>query len=136
MATQIRTVDCNAREAGRRLRSARAYLEAAELILIDDREEFAGVAAGNAVLAGIAATDAICCKGLRKCFRGDDHRQAAELLETASHDGPKLKKVLLRLLDLKDAAHCGFGDFSKANARKAVKLARELVSSADVLFQR
>jgi hypothetical protein len=136
MATQIRTVDCNAREASRRLRSARAYLEAAELILIDDREEFAGVAAGNAVLAGIAATDAICCKGLRKCFRGDDHRQAAELLETASHDGPKLKKVLLRLLDLKDAAHYGFGDFSKANARKAVKLARELVSSADVLFQR
>jgi len=41
----------------------------------------------------------------------------------------------LRLLDLKDAAHYGFGDFSKANARKAVKSARELVNVAEVLFQ-
>ncbi|MDE3008210.1 MAG: hypothetical protein KGJ10_09350 [Acidobacteriota bacterium] len=136
MASQIRTIDCSAREANRRLRTARAYLEAAELIFVDDREEFAGVAAGNAVLAGIAAADAICGKGLRKCFRGDDHRQAAELLATASPDGPKHKKLFVRLLDLKDAAHYGFGDFSKSNALKAVKLARELVSSADALFQR
>jgi len=77
MAPQIRTVDCSAREANQRLRSARAYLEAAELILVDNREDFAGVAAGNAVLAEIAADHAICPKGLRKCFRGDDRRQAA-----------------------------------------------------------
>ena len=88
------------------------------------------------MLAGIAAADAICGKGLKKCFRGEDHRQAAETLETASHDGPKCKKVLRRLLDLKDAAHYGFGDFSKTNVQKAVKLVRELVSSADALFQR
>jgi hypothetical protein len=37
----------------------RAYLEIAELILGDERSEFSGVAAGNAVLAGIAASDAI-----------------------------------------------------------------------------
>ena len=135
MASQIRTVACSAREANQRLRSARAYLEAAELILVDNREEFAGVAAGNAVLAGIAAADAICGKGLRKCFRGDDHRQAAELLATASPDGPKHQKLLIRLLDLKDAAHYDFGDFSKSNSLKAIKLSRELVSSADTIFQ-
>jgi len=135
MPAQSRVTDCDAREARQRLRSARAYLEAAELILSDDREEFAGVAAGNAVLAGIAAADAICGKGLRKRFRGQDHRQAVDLLETASQDGPRNRKLLLRLLDLKDEAHYGF-DFSKANALKSVKLARTLLSSAEALFQR
>ncbi len=72
MTPQMRVTDCTVREARQRLRSARAYLEAAELILGDDREEYAGVAAGNAVLAGIAAADAICGKGLKKRFRGED----------------------------------------------------------------
>ena len=88
------------------------------------------------MLAGIAAADAICGKGLKKCFRGEDHRQATELLEVAFFDGPKCKKILLRLLDLKDAAHYGFQDFSPVSAQKAVKLARDLVSSAEDFFQR
>jgi len=62
----IRTISCGTREARQRLRSAHAYLEAAELILADNRDEFASVAAGNAILAGIAASDAICCKGIKK----------------------------------------------------------------------
>lgn len=136
MTLRIRTVDCTIREARQRLSTARAYLEAAELILGDERREFSGVAAGNAVLAGIAAADAICGKGLKKCFRGEDHRQAAELLEGAFFDGPISKKALLRLLDLKDAAHYGFQDFSRMSAKKAVKLARELVGSAEDFFQR
>jgi hypothetical protein len=110
-------------------------LEVAEMILVEDREELAGVAGGNAVLAGIAVADAICGKALKKRFRGDDHRQGAELLGGASHDGSINKKALLRLLDLKDQAHYGF-DFSRANARKALKLARELVSRAETAFQR
>jgi hypothetical protein len=111
-------------------------MDAAELILGDERKGYAGVAAGNAVLAGIAASDAICGKGLRKRFRGEDHRQAVDLLETASQNGPRNKAVLLRLLDLKDAAHYGFGDFSTVSARKAVKLAQELVRNAEYMFQR
>jgi hypothetical protein len=90
----IRTVACTIREARQRLVTAVAYLEVAELILVDERSEFAGVAAGNAVLAEIAAADAICGKGLKKCFRGEDHRQAADLLEDAFFDGPKCKKRL------------------------------------------
>jgi hypothetical protein len=136
MTSSIRTVACTIREARQRLVTAGAYLEVAELILGDERSEFSGVAAGNAVLAGIAAADAICGKGLKKCFRGEDHRQAAELLEESFFDGPKCKKNLLRLLDLKDAAHYGFQDFSRVGARKAVKLAKVLVDSADGCFQR
>jgi hypothetical protein len=133
---KIRTVVCTIREARQRLNTARAYLESAELILGDERRAFSGVAAGNAVLAGIAAADAICGKGQKKFFRGEDHRQAADLLEAAFFDGQKCKKTFLRLLDMKDAAHYGFEDFSRVNARKAVKLARELVASADDFLQR
>jgi hypothetical protein len=136
MTARIRTVVCNPREARQRLNSARAYLEVAEVILGEERLEFSGVAAGNAVLAGIAAADAMCGKGLKKCYRGEDHRQAAELLETAYFDGPKCKTFLLRLLDLKDAAHYGFQDFSRVNAKKAVKLAQQLLGSAEDMFQR
>ncbi len=136
MTSRIRTVDCTIREARQRLATARAYLEAAELILGDERREFSGVAAGNAVLAGIAAADAIYGKGLKKCFRGEDHRQAVELLEVAFFDGPRCKKTLLRLLDVKDAAYYGFQDFSRVSAQKALKLARELVGSAEDFFQR
>ena len=136
MTSTVRTAPCTNPEARRRLTTARAYLEAADLILGDERREFSGVAAGNAVLAGIAAANAICGKGQKRCFRGEDHRQAAELLEAGFVDGPKCKRALLRLLDLKDAAHYGFQDFSRVNVQKAVKLARGLVAMADAYFQR
>jgi len=104
----IRTISCGTREARQRLRSAHAYLEAAELILADNRDEFASVAAGNAILAGIAASDAICCKGIKKCFRGDNHRQAAILLETASNEGRDTRRYsydswTLRMLHITDS---------------------------------
>ena len=45
-----------------RLATARAYLEVASTVLAEQaRDEFLNVAAGLAVLAGIAASDAICC---------------------------------------------------------------------------
>lgn len=136
MGSYVRTSACTSGDARKRLRTAHAYLDAAELVLTDERDEYAGVAAGNAVLAAIAAADAICCRNLKKRFRGADHRQAAELLETATSEGTKAKATLLRLLDLKDAAHYGFGDFSRSKARTAVKIARELVTIADSILNR
>ena len=63
-----------------------------------------GVAAGIAVLAGIAAADAICGVRLREIHRGDDHRAAATLLSRATPDGAKLAATFKRLIDVKDAA--------------------------------
>lgn len=136
MVRPMRTTPCDAGDAQRRLLAARAYLDAADHALRDDRDEYAAVAAGNAVLAGIAAADAICCAGLGVCSRDQDHRQATELLATATSDGRIYKSALLRLLDLKDAAQYGFGGFSKANAKRAVRLARTLVEGADSVLQR
>jgi hypothetical protein len=128
-----RTAPCGAAEAQSRLRTARAYLEVAALVLDErDRDEYLNVSAGLAVLAGIAASDSICCVRLRSRHRGDDHRGAADLLRRATPDGPELARTLLRLLDLKDEAHYGVMVVAPPyrKARDAHKWAARLVERA------
>lgn len=116
-----------------------AYFQAAELIL-DERaavkQENLSVAAGNAVLAGIAASDAICGQRLRKVHRGDDHRGAIDLLRSAVPDGQKLSTKLGRLLDVKDEAHYGIIFVSARKASDAVRAAAALVERAQTEVQR
>jgi hypothetical protein len=59
-----RIVTCTAAECRSRRDQARAFLQVAELVLSEGRRE-AHVAAALAVLAGIAATDAICGPDVR-----------------------------------------------------------------------
>jgi hypothetical protein len=96
-----------------------------------DRDEHLNVAAGLAVLAGIAASDSICCTRLGLRHRGDDHRGAAELLRQATPDGAELAATLLRLLDLKDAAHYGVIVVAARKARDALRWTRLLVDRAN-----
>lgn len=62
-------------QARSRLRTAKAYLEVADLVLSEtDRDEYLNVSAGLAVLAGIAASDAISSR--RSSLRGDGDQRA------------------------------------------------------------
>lgn len=126
-----RTTRCTVQEARQRLRTAQAYVEVAELVLNEtQREENLNVAAGLAVLAGIAASDSISGARLGRIHRGQDHRAAADLLRRAVPDGPKLAAQLLRLLDIKDSAHYGFQVVAARGARDSVKAAQRLVARA------
>ena len=137
MPSSSRTAACTVADARTRLKTARAYLEVADLVLGEkEREEYLNVAAGLAVLAGIAASDAICCARLRIRHRGDDHRGAADLLRTATPDGSNLARVLLRLLDLKDEAHYGVMVVAARKANDAVRWARTLVDRASQEVER
>jgi hypothetical protein len=118
------------------LQTAAACVEAAELVLDDGREEFRTVAAQMAVLAGIAASDAICCRRLGKRHRGDDHRRASDLLRAATPSGAKDASTLSKLLDLKDEAHYGVIAVSASRARSAVKWAKMLVARASAELER
>jgi hypothetical protein len=132
-----RTAACTAADARTRLKTARAYLEVADLVLGEkERDEYLNVAAGLAVLAGIAASDSICCARLRSRHRGDDHRGAADLLRTATPDGANLARVLLRLLDLKDEAHYGVRVVAARKASDAVRWARTLADRASQEVER
>lgn len=118
-------------EARARLRTAEAYLQVAELVLSEpDRHGFANVAAGNAVLAAIAAADTICATRLHQIHRGDDHRAAGDLLRTATPDGKQLAATLAKLLDLKAMSQYGTSLMSARNARDAARWAAALVARA------
>lgn len=131
MSKSAKTALCGTAEARARLRTARAYLDVATDVLSEQaRDEFLSVATGLAVLAGIAAGDAICCSRLRCRHRGDDHRSASALLKTATPDGAKLSTTLGRLLDVKDEAHYGVIHVSTRKAKDSVRWATDLVSRA------
>jgi hypothetical protein len=131
MASSSRTAQCGIAEARTRLRTARAYLEVAGLVLEEcDRDEYLNVSAGLAVLAGIAASDTICCARLRVRHRGDNHRGAADLLRRATPDGAELAATLLQLVDLKDAAHYGVPVVAASKARDAHRWAARLAEWA------
>jgi hypothetical protein len=106
-------------------------LEVAGFVLEErGRDEYLNVAAGLAILAGIAASDAICGIRLGYVHRGDDHRRAQDLLRTATPDGQKLATNLGRLLGLKDAAHYGVLVVAPRRASDALRWAAYLVERA------
>jgi hypothetical protein len=129
-------VPATAGDARTRLTAAAAYLDVAELVLDDDSAGMPGVAAGLAVLAGVAASDAICARNLKQIHRGDDHREAADLLETATPDGRALARTFRKLIDLKDESHYGLTLVSRTRARNAVRWATTLVDEARRQVQR
>jgi hypothetical protein len=125
-----RVVTCTAAECRTRREQARAFLEVAELVLTEDRRE-AHVAAALAVLAGIAAADAICGLSLGKWSRGQDHHQAVNLLGDVALRDSTLPTKLRRLLADKDAAHYSPNLITVAEAKTMVRQAAALLAEAD-----
>jgi len=130
MPSRTRSVAANAEHAKVRRRAAEAYLAVAELVLDEKGESVPSVAAGLAVLAGIASSDAICARRLGQVHRGDDHRSAAALLQQSVPDGKKLAATFLRLVDIKDEARYGLVIVPTSKARSAVRWAQQLLVRA------
>lgn len=127
-----RTQQCTRADAQTRLAQADAYLTAANFILNEAGEDEAdfGVAASVAVLAGIAASDAVCCAKLRKRPRGPSHTDAVKLVETVSPDGPDMARDLKRLVARKDDAHYGLILVTEKRAHEMVTWATRLTVQA------
>ena len=104
--------------------------------LVVDDDTIPGVAASLAVLAGIAAADAACCATLGRRHRGQDHRDAARLLEGVEPDGPAMAKDLRRLLGRKDDAHYGLGSLAAGEERRMVEWAHRLLANAATSIER
>jgi hypothetical protein len=117
-----------------RRQQARAFLDVADLVL-DEPSESAQphVAAALSVLAGIAASDAICGLRLGRYARGQDHAQAAQLLETVDLPDQSLPATLRRLMAAKDRAHYSPQLMTRNDARTLIRLARILVEAAERL---
>jgi hypothetical protein len=131
-----RTQDCNEGDARRRLRDARAQLELAELATADSSAEDKKAAASCAVLAGIAAADAACCRSLGRRSRSQDHGDAVALVRQVAPDGADAAKQLERLLGVKDQAQYGFEDIGGQRLAAARRQARALVAFAERVLTR
>ncbi|MBA2348982.1 MAG: hypothetical protein H0V81_11875 [Solirubrobacterales bacterium] len=128
----IRTQDGDAAQARNRLQSAQAYLQVAEMVAEDDSDDaLRGVAAGLAVLAGIAASDAVCCAALGRRSRGDNHKDAVKILGSISEEAKLAATSLRRLIDIKDQAHYGFTTVSAQTRTTSLNAARKVVAFAE-----
>jgi hypothetical protein len=132
-----RTQRCTEQDAATRLRHARKFLEVAELAAGEGEDiEYASPATALAVLAGIAASDAACCKGLGRRARGQNHHEAAALLEQVTPGGKRAANSLSRLLNLKDEAHYGLFDVGGQHLKASLRQAADLVEFAAKIVAR
>ena len=120
-------------DVAQRAGAARAYLQTAEesfllATKVDSPSADAQVSAANSVLAGIAASDAICGKVLGECASDQDHNAAVKLLASVVPDGPRISAKLGRLLG--DKTQVQYGNYStKSKAETMLRNARELIDS-------
>lgn len=132
-----RTQRCSETDAAACLRRAEKFIEVAKLVADEgDDVEYASPATALAVLAGIAASDAACCKSLGRRSRAPDHRAAAELVEQVVPGGRSAATALSRLLSLKDEAHYGLFDVSGKDLKSALRQAAVLVQFAEETLRR
>lgn len=110
---------------------AREYLLLAELVAAEDRQFAHNAAAGNAVLAAIAASDAICCLRLGRYHAGEDHRAAARLLGQVRPSGPELAKQLTRVLSVKDQVHYSGDPIPESRMVGVLRSTARLVETAE-----
>lgn len=131
-----RTQSCGLAEAHTRAGSAAKFLEVARLIESEEEGAFRSVAASLAVLAGIAATDAACCRALGRRSRGSNHHDAEALVAEITPGGTQAATSLRRLIDLKDTAQYGIIYVSRDDFKMAMRQAEQLVEFADEVIRR
>lgn len=131
-----RTQVCGNREAQAKLRRAEQFMEVATLIKDEPDPDWASAAAALAVLAGIAASDAACCKALGRRSRGQDHHDAERLLEQIEPGGKNAANAMRRLINLKDEAHYGFYNVAAQDLKSAFTQAERLIRFARAVLAR
>lgn len=130
-----RTQPCDRAQARTRLENAQKSLEVAELAASEQEIPASrSVAAALAVLSGIASADAACCAALGRRSRGDDHREAADLVRQIAPAGDRAARALIDLINLKDTAQYGLIPITQRELTTTLRRARTLVDfAADVL---
>lgn len=133
--TSARLVPMSSADVKNRADHARSFLAAADLVL-DFGEEvdispITNIVGSLAVLAGIAASDAICGMGTGKRSGSPSHVDALELLAGATDQGRSHAARLQTLLKSKSATHYSAIRLTDALAAELLKTARRLVSATD-----
>jgi hypothetical protein len=131
-----RTAPCGQAEARIRIADARAQLQLSQLATTSSEPEEAKAGISCAVLAGIAAADAACCKALGRTNRSQSHHDAVALLGQVEPGGDDAAKHLQRLLALKEESQYGFGVVGGQKLTQAQRRAESLVGFAEGVLRR
>jgi hypothetical protein len=131
MAKRSSTTPLSNVESRARLTEARAYLELAELNVASDSPAERKVSGSNAILAGIAAADAICGLVLGQRSASEDHVHAVALLAEATRPAKKAVNSLRRLLTEKTPIQYGVQPVSLTDAAQLLKWAHDVVDEAN-----
>lgn len=121
------TSNCGPEQAKNRLDVAKQYQELAHLKAKEKLGAARNVAAGNAVLAGIAASDAICCWNLGERSSSSSHSDAVVLLAKLDK---KLAKHLSILIGDKTTSHYGEKFIGVETLKSCLRAMDQLVLSA------
>lgn len=113
-----------------RLEQAKAFAELAELDPFASDGPTRSAAVSNAVLAGIAAADAICCRRLGRHAAGNDHQQALDLLDQAGELGMSARKQLATLLSAKNKAQYEQVDPTVTEAKRVMRAMHRILELA------
>ena len=122
-----------ASDAIARAAHTRAFLEAATLCLGENDAAYRNVSASLSVLAGIAASDAMCGHALREAPHGQDHTEAVNMLARVSATGARR---LGTLLSAKTTSQYGFSFVTPSRARDMLQQARRLCDEMQALLAR
>ena len=118
---------CDRQAAAQRYDQAKAFAEMAELDPLSSEGPRRPAAVSNAVLAGIAAADAICCRRLGRRAAGDDHQQALALLGDTGDVGMAARGHLETLLSIKNKAQYEEVDPTVTEAKRAIRAMRSIL---------
>jgi hypothetical protein len=132
-----RTRPMTASEVRARASHAREYLQVARAI----RDDVAlsarnNLAASNAVLAGIAAADAICGHVLGRRNAGEDHAAASELLRQATPPTSRAATNLTRLTASKTDSQYSPNLIGASKAAQLMTAAERLVDEMEAILRR
>jgi hypothetical protein len=88
------------------------------------------VAVSNAVLAGIAAVEALCGKRLGRRSNSNDHSDALVLIRQVAEVRARAERLLQTLLSVKNKAQYESADPNAAETKKALRAMRQLIEVA------
>lgn len=126
-----RIVPCDGSYAPTRFRKAEAFALTAELDPISTEGPQRSVAVSNAVLAGIAAADVICCRTVGKRSAGSDHSAAVALLREVPGMGQDAGYHLRTLLAVKYKAQYDNRNPTISETKRALRSMRSLLRIAE-----
>jgi hypothetical protein len=129
VSARIRDLDAAAVRS--RASDARKLQELAELVIAEHDSASWKAAGSNAVLAGIAAADAICGYVLGHSSKNADHREAVELLKRATSPDPGPPNDLRRLIGEKSLFQYGSERVTQGSATDLVKYSARLVAEME-----